>query len=80
MGAFMSMEIDAFDMGRQAGEMVGAMQEGKDMKDISPVYARKAVVSTNLMVARKIGIIPAIAMKSKNDMNTKVFRETRSMN
>ena len=80
MGAFMSMEIDAFDMGRQAGEMVGAMQEGKDMKDISPVYARKAVVSTNLMVARKIGIVPAIAMKSRNDMNTKVFRETRSMN
>ena len=79
MGAFMSMDIDAFDMGRQAGEMVRAMQAGKDIKDISSVYARKAVVSTNLMVARKIGIVPVIAMKSKNAGSAKVFRETRSM-
>ena len=80
MGAFMSMNIDAFDMGRQAGEMVLSIQQGEDPKKIKPVYARKAIVSTNLLIARKMGVLLINSMISAADANKKVFRETRSIN
>jgi putative ABC transport system substrate-binding protein len=77
MGAFMSMDIDAFDMGRQAGEMAAAIRAGKDAKDLHQVYARKAVVSTNLMIAKKLGIHLSIAM---NSINKKIFRKALAIN
>ena len=80
MGAFMSMDIDAFDMGKQAGEMVQSAQGGKDLINIPPVYARKAVVSTNLIVAKKIGISLVKAMYSEAAAHQRVFRETRLIN
>ena len=46
----------------------------------SPAYARKAVVSTNLMIARKIGIHLAIAMNSGNEINKKIFRKALIIN
>ena len=76
----MSMDIDAFDMGRQAAEMVKAIQEGKGMQQIPPAYARKAIVSTNLMIARKMGIAPVFVMRPKDSTNQKVFRKTLSIN
>jgi putative ABC transport system substrate-binding protein len=80
MGAFMSIDIDAFDMGRQAGEMAAAIRAGKDMKDFQQAYARKAIVSTNLMIARKIGIHLAMVMSSEAKFNEKILREARIIN
>jgi putative ABC transport system substrate-binding protein len=56
LGALLSIGIDAFDIGRQAGEMANAILSGKDVEGIKPVYAKKAVISVNLKVARKLGI------------------------
>lgn len=56
LGALISIGIDAFDIGRQAGEMANAILSGKDVGGIKPVDARKAVISVNLKVARKLGI------------------------
>jgi len=80
MGAFMSMDIDARDMGRQAGEMAGAILAGADINRIKPVYAASAVVSTNVMIARKLGIKLTVAMMSGVKINDKVFRRVRSIN
>jgi putative ABC transport system substrate-binding protein len=57
LGALMSVGIDAFDIGRQAGEMADAILSGKGVMDIHRADARKAVISINLKVARKLGII-----------------------
>ena len=56
MGALMSVGIDAFDIGVQAGEMAKKILLGKDMKSIKRVDTRKAVVSINLKVAKKLNI------------------------
>lgn len=56
LGALMSIGIDAFDIGRQVGEMANEILSGKDVKDVQRVDARKAVVSINPKVARKLGI------------------------
>jgi putative ABC transport system substrate-binding protein len=56
LGALLSIEIEAFDIGRQAAEMAKAILSGKDVRGIKPVDARKAVISVNLKVARKLGI------------------------
>lgn len=55
-GALMSIGIDSFDLGVQAGEMANAILSGRDMADVHRVDARKAVLSINLTVARKMGI------------------------
>jgi putative ABC transport system substrate-binding protein len=57
LGALMSVGIDAFDIGRQAGEMANAILSGKGVMDVQRADARKAVISINLKVARKLGII-----------------------
>jgi putative ABC transport system substrate-binding protein len=56
LGALMSIGIDAFDIGSQAGEMAEKILSGKDVKDIEPVCARRTVVSISLKIARKLGI------------------------
>ncbi len=76
MGAFLSMDIDAFDMGRQAGEMALDILAGEDVRKIKQTYARKAIVSTNLLIARKLGINILIAMNSE-EKNGKIFRTSR---
>jgi putative ABC transport system substrate-binding protein len=55
-GAFMSVGIDPFDIGRQAGEMADAIRTGKDIKDLPQVDARKVIISINPEVAKKLGI------------------------
>jgi len=80
MGAFMSMDIDARDMGRQAGEMAAAILAGTDVDRIEPVYAARAVVSTNVMIARKMGINLTLAMTSGVKINEKIFRRVQSIN
>lgn len=77
MGAFLSMDIDAFDMGRQAGEMALEILGGKDVRKIRQTYARKAIVSTNLLIARKLGINTMIAMNLEEAQNEKIVRTSR---
>lgn len=56
LGALMSIGVDAFDMGSQAGEMARMILSGRDPSDVPQVDARKAVISINLKIARKLGI------------------------
>jgi putative ABC transport system substrate-binding protein len=55
-GALMSIGIDSFDLGVQAGEMANAILSGRDVADVPVVDARKPVLSINLKVAGKMGI------------------------
>jgi len=70
LGALMSVGIDAFDMGRQAGEMAEKILSGRHEKNIQRVDARKAVISINLKVARKLRIT----------VDEKVIRKARIIN
>lgn len=55
-GAFMSVNIDPFDIGRQAGEMAAAVSRSRGIKQARRVEARKGTISINMTVARKLGI------------------------
>ena len=56
LGTPISIGIDAFDIGCQAGEMVKRILSGTDVKDVQPVDARKEVISISPKIARKLGI------------------------
>jgi putative ABC transport system substrate-binding protein len=56
LGALMSISIDPFDIGRQAGEMTNAILSGRDLKKIKKVDARKPLISINTNIARKLEI------------------------
>jgi putative ABC transport system substrate-binding protein len=55
-GALMSLNIDAFDIGRQAGEMAKSILGGKDVRYIQRATPRRAILSINLRVAQRLGI------------------------
>ena len=57
LGALISIGIDAFDIGRQAAEMANSILSGRNGGGMKPVDAQKAVISVNLKVARKLGIV-----------------------
>ncbi len=80
MGAFMSLNIDAFDIGRQAGEMAKEIVSGKKIQELDQAFARRAIVSTNLMTARKIGIINMIALNINGADNQKIVKSTKILN
>lgn len=56
VGAFMSISLDVFDIGRQAGDMATRMLNGTPVTQIPPEEAQQAVVTVNQTVARKLGI------------------------
>jgi len=56
LGAFMSIGIDAFDVGVQAGELAKRILSRKGMLKFREFEPRKAVISINLKVAKKLGI------------------------
>lgn len=56
MGAFMSLDINAFDMGRQAGELASKILAGKRPVDLPPVEADTVHLSINESVAGKLRI------------------------
>ena len=56
LGALMSISIDPFDIGRQAGEIANAIVSGRDLKSIKKVDARKPLISINTNIARKLEI------------------------
>jgi putative tryptophan/tyrosine transport system substrate-binding protein len=55
-GALMSVGVDSFDMGAQAGRMAKEILAGKPPSSIPPVDAKKEVVSINAKTAEKLGI------------------------
>ena len=71
MGALMSIGIDAFDIGSQAGEMAKkVLSQGGKVDDQHQVDARKAVITINLKIAGKLGIA----------VDEKVLRKARVIN
>lgn len=80
MGAFMSTGIDPVDMGVQAGEMANRILRSKDTKPGQQVHARRMVVSTNLMIAGKLGITLNIAGSSGMNMDEKIIRNSLIVN
>ncbi len=64
MGALVSVGMDPFDIGLQAGEIAKTFLNGKTGKIDNPINARKAVISINLKIAEKFGILVDQAMRS----------------
>jgi putative ABC transport system substrate-binding protein len=79
-GALISTGIDAFDMGSQAGVLANQILSGKSVRNVRQVHARRVIVSTNLMVARKLGIKVNIAMNSAAHGSEKIIREAQMVN
>lgn len=80
MGAFMSTGIDPVDMGVQAAEMANRILQGKHTKPEQQVHARRMVVSTNLMIAGKLGIHVNLAGASGADIAEKIIRNSLIVN
>jgi len=55
-GALISIGMDPFDMGSQAGEIAMEILSGKSVSEVQPVDARKEVVKINMKVSGKLGI------------------------
>ncbi len=56
LGAVISVGIDAFDIGRQVGEMADGILSGSNRPEMQHVNPRKAAVSINLKTAKKLGL------------------------
>ncbi|RQW87115.1 MAG: ABC transporter substrate-binding protein [Geobacter sp.] len=56
VGALMSLDIDAFEMGRQAGGLAVKILSGKTVSEIPPVEADSAKLVINQSVARKLKV------------------------
>ena len=57
LGALMSISVDPYDIGNQAGEMAKAIfSNGGGKRDVQRIDARKAVIVINLKIAKKLGI------------------------
>ncbi len=56
LGALMSISVDPFDIGNQAGEMAKAILSNGGKRDVQRIDARKAVILINLKIAKKLGI------------------------
>lgn len=63
MGALMSIAVDPFDMGQQAGELARKLLDEGFKGEDKTIFARKGVVTFNRKVAEKLGI------KLKYDMD-----------
>jgi putative ABC transport system substrate-binding protein len=74
MGAFLSVGIDAFDMGRQAGELAEAILSGDSRGLTGQVFARKNILSTNRLIAGKLGILVNVAKKIPAGSQEKIVR------
>ena len=67
LGALMSISIEPFDIGRQAGEIANAILSGRDLENIKKVDARKSLISINTNIARKLEI----------DISNNIIKEAR---
>lgn len=55
-GALLSLEVDAAEAGRQAGELANRILEGTAVQNLEKVDARGGILTVNLIVARKLAI------------------------
>lgn len=56
MGALMALDVDPYDVGRQAGEVVRKIQSGTPPDSIPRSDPRSAVITINSKIARKLGL------------------------
>jgi putative tryptophan/tyrosine transport system substrate-binding protein len=56
MGALLSVGMDPYDMGMQAGDMAKRILDGAKMPSVTPEYARKPVISINEKIGKKLDI------------------------
>lgn len=56
IGAFLSLEINTFTMGKQAGEMARKILSGTSIAELSRMDAYDAILTVNQKVAQKLGI------------------------
>ncbi len=56
MGAFASLDIDGFDLGKQAGEMAEKLLKGASIGNLPAAEARKTMLKVNWSVAKKLGL------------------------
>ncbi|HTY20731.1 MAG TPA: ABC transporter substrate-binding protein [Geobacteraceae bacterium] len=55
-GALLSLEVDAVESGKQAGEMAERILAGKNLSVVKDEDAREANLTINMIVAKKLGI------------------------
>jgi putative tryptophan/tyrosine transport system substrate-binding protein len=58
MGAFVSLDLDTYELGRQTGEMAERVRGGVDVATIPRIDADRAIPTMNRAVASKLGIAP----------------------
>ncbi|MEW6001515.1 MAG: ABC transporter substrate-binding protein [Nitrospirota bacterium] len=56
IGALMALQIDTMDVGQQAGEMANRIISGTNVGNIPMSLPRKAILSLNLITAKRLGI------------------------
>ncbi|WP_238378985.1 MULTISPECIES: ABC transporter substrate-binding protein [Geobacter] len=56
MGALMALDVDPYEVGRQAGEMVRKIQSGTSPESIPRSEPHGAVITINSRIARKLGL------------------------
>lgn len=56
MGALIALDLDPYDLGRQAGEQVRKILSGTPLRNISRTDPRSTVLTVNAKIARKLGI------------------------
>ena len=69
-GAVLSMEVDAGEAGRQAGEMAESILAGTPVKSIADVDARGCILTVNMIVAKRLGI----SVKTKAIRNARIIK------
>ena len=80
LGALIATGVDPFDMGAQAGEMAKEILMGGGTRNAQQAHARKMVVSTNLMIAGKLGINLNMAGSFKTTIDGKRMRSVIDVN
>jgi putative ABC transport system substrate-binding protein len=55
-GALLSLEVDAVESGKQAGEMAVKILGGANVNGVKDEDARDSILTVNLIVAKKLGI------------------------
>ena len=55
-GALVSLDINSFDLGKQAGEMANKVLDGTRVSELPDSEARKSILRVNRKVAQKLGI------------------------
>ncbi len=71
MGALISLDIDAHDIGKQAWEMTEKILSGTNIKEFPKTDARKAEITINLKTAKKLGITVSNEILNKSKVINK---------